>query len=224
MAELTRLLSDIYGKKDSSDSEEVEETSEATNSDAMESFSEELAEALPAWNDDEHLDEFFSSWNSGPDAYASPNEHEIIAESANDAVEGHWESSVDWSKSTDIDAPVEHENGFEDWDGFDSNELDSNEFDSNDLYSSEIADNEELTDTSAWTTPDSQAVDHDPIPQPTHLPNWEAEASWSAQIPEAPTKEPASVVPTVRQTGWTRAHDDILPSGVAKASRRLFGR
>ncbi len=70
MAELTRLLSDIYGPPPAAEAETEE----------IESFSDSLPQPAPIWESEDQLDEIFSAWNPGPDQYASAEEHELVAE------------------------------------------------------------------------------------------------------------------------------------------------
>lgn len=70
MAELTRLLSDIYGSPPAAEAETEE----------VESFSDSLPQPAPIWESEDQLDEIFSAWNPGPDQYASAEEHELVAE------------------------------------------------------------------------------------------------------------------------------------------------
>ena len=75
MAELTRLLSDIYGSPPAAETE-----TEEIETEEIESFSDSLPQPAPIWESEDQLDEIFSAWNPGPDQYASAEEHELVAE------------------------------------------------------------------------------------------------------------------------------------------------
>ncbi|MGK2958559.1 MAG: hypothetical protein ACSLFB_09225 [Acidimicrobiales bacterium] len=103
MAELTRLLSDIYGGPmpseapvDTSEFDTSEfDTSEFDTTpfdDEMESHPDTLTEAKPIWENEESLDEAFAAWQPGPDQYASDTEREMVADAIDEEPFTAWQA------------------------------------------------------------------------------------------------------------------------------------
>ncbi len=98
MAELTRLLSDIYGAPKPSETPvdasglDTEEPATTPFDDEMESFTDTLTETKPIWDNEESLDEVFAAWQPGPDQYASDTEREMVAEAIDEEQFTAWQA------------------------------------------------------------------------------------------------------------------------------------
>ncbi|MGC1512715.1 MAG: hypothetical protein WA797_07375 [Acidimicrobiales bacterium] len=203
MADLTRLLSDIYGPQTSTETpQEGVVPDSAGVEDEIESFSDLLTEEMPAWDDEERLDDVFSAWQPGPDEYAAAGEHEMVAE----AIAG--EDVLGWAAPLSESSPQ-------------ATALDWNDFEA-----------EESDETIGWAAPEAERLD---TPTEEDLPPLDVATapldvspppveSWGSHIPEMPVADVQPSAEAVRMTSWTRANDDILPSGGVKSGLSFLRR
>lgn len=220
MADLTRLLSDIYGPQASTEApQEGVVPDSAGVEDEIESFSDLLTEEMPAWDDEERLDDVFSAWQPGPDEYAAAGEHEMVAEAIAD------EDILGWAAPLSESSP---QATALDWSDFEAEESDETiGWEAPEAVKSETSD-----ETIGWEAPEAELLD---TPTAEDLPSLDAATapldvspppveSWGAHIPEMPVADVQPSAEVVRTTSWTRANDDILPSGVVKSGLSFLRR
>ncbi len=203
MADLTRLLSDIYGPQASTEAPQEGVDPDSTGvEDEFESFSDLLTEEMPAWDDEERLDDVFSAWQPGPDEYAAAGEHEMVAE----AIAG--EDVLGWAAPLSESSPQATALG---WSDFEAEESDG---------------------TIGWEAPEAEHLDTpteedlpslDAATAPLDVSQLPVE-SWGSHLPEMPVADVQPSATAWRTTSWTRTNDDILPSGVVKSGLSFLRR
>ncbi len=231
MADLTRLLSDIYGPQTSTETpQEGVVPDSAGVEDEIESFSDLLTEEMPAWDDEERLDDVFSAWQPGPDEYAAAGEHEMVAE----AIAG--EDVLGWAAPLSESSP---QATALDWNDFEAEESDETigwaapeAEESDETIGWAAPEAEESDETIGWAAPEAERLD---TPTEEDLPPLDVATapldvspppveSWGSHIPEMPVADVQPSAEAVRTTSWTRANDDILPSGGVKSGLSFLRR
>ncbi len=223
MADLTRLLSDIYGPQASEEApQEGVVPDSAVVEDEIEPFSDLLTDEKPAWDDEGRLDDVFSAWRPGPDEYAAAGEHEMVAECIDD------EDVLGWATPLSEDSPFTTGLGWTDFKAEESDGAIGGEAPGADGLDDQV----DTVDDLIWTAPGAEHLD---TPTEEDLPSRDASTtpldvspppveSWGTHIPEVPVADVQPLDQPVRSTPWTRASDDILPSGGVRGGLRFLRR